>query len=300
MPTLTAVIPATNDPPTLAACLAAIEAAADGPDEVVVATEGDGPAEARNAGAEQATGDVLVFVDADVLPHADAFTRIRGVFANDATLTAVFGSYDDTPADEGVVSTFRNLLHHHVHHEGAGPATTFWTGLGAVRREEFFAIGGFNDIRYLEDVDLGMRLHDAGGRLLLDPLIQGTHLKRWTLQSMVWTDFAFRGLPWVHLLLQRRSPSDALNLGWRHRASALASLGVAVGLLRGRVSWVVSGLTGLVLLNQRFYELLRRRQGTAAATAGVGLHVIHHLAGMAAVIVGTARHARKQYVARRR
>ena len=67
MPTLTAVIPATNEPPTLAACLAAIEAADDGPEQVVVVTEGGGPAAARNDGARDATGDVLVFVDADVL-----------------------------------------------------------------------------------------------------------------------------------------------------------------------------------------------------------------------------------------
>ena len=34
--TLAAVVPATNEPPTLARCLAAIEAASDRPDEVVV------------------------------------------------------------------------------------------------------------------------------------------------------------------------------------------------------------------------------------------------------------------------
>ena len=67
MVTLTAVIPATNDPPTLAACLDAIAAADEPPEQLVVVTEGDGPAAARNAGAADASGDVVVFVDADVL-----------------------------------------------------------------------------------------------------------------------------------------------------------------------------------------------------------------------------------------
>ena len=39
---------------------------------------------ARNAGAQDASGDVLVFVDADVVPHADAFARIRRAFDDDA------------------------------------------------------------------------------------------------------------------------------------------------------------------------------------------------------------------------
>ena len=66
---------------------------------VVAAPRSDGPAAARNTGAREATGDVLVFVDADVLVHRDAFARIRAAFASDPNLTAVFGSYDDDPAD---------------------------------------------------------------------------------------------------------------------------------------------------------------------------------------------------------
>ncbi|MGH7896935.1 MAG: acetone carboxylase subunit gamma, partial [Candidatus Binatia bacterium] len=46
-------------------------------------------------------------------------------------------------------SRFRNLLHRHVHQEGAGPATTFWAGLGAIRREAFERVGGFDALRRL-------------------------------------------------------------------------------------------------------------------------------------------------------
>ena len=46
--------------------------------------------------------------------------------------TAVFGSYDDEPADEGTVSAFRNLLHHHVHQSSPGPAEDI---LGRARRD---------------------------------------------------------------------------------------------------------------------------------------------------------------------
>ena len=83
-------------------------------------------------------------MDADVAVHADAFRRIRAAFTADPGLTAVFGSYDDDPPALGAVSGFRNLLHYHVHQSSAGPAGTFWAGLGAVRRDAFAEAGGFD------------------------------------------------------------------------------------------------------------------------------------------------------------
>src|ERR687894_766679 len=120
---ITAIVPATDDPPTLGRCVDALRSGRRAPDEL---------------------------------------SRIEAAFADDPGLTALFGSYDDRPEAPGAVSGFRNLLHHHVHQGGAGPARTFWAGLGAVRRDAFVAAGGFDEGRYpvpsIEDIELGMRL----------------------------------------------------------------------------------------------------------------------------------------------
>src|SRR5262245_44603029 len=110
---LTIVVPAADRPATLERCLVALRRAQRPSDELIVVGE---PPEAtatvaRNRGAARASGDALVFVDADVEIHGDALERIRKAFENDASLAAVFGSYDDAP-EGGVVGTFRNLLHH--------------------------------------------------------------------------------------------------------------------------------------------------------------------------------------------
>lgn len=289
---ITAIVPATNRPLTLDTCVSAIERARDVPDELIVIDEPAalGPARARNLGAQRASGDVLVFVDSDVAVHIDAFSRIRAHFAGDPELVAVFGSYDDEPAGPGLVSTFRNLLHHHIHHEGPGPATTFWAGLGAVRRDAFEASGGFDEQRFprpsVEDIDLGMRLADAGGRIELDPSVQGTHLKEWTLVSMLWTDFASRGIPWVVLLLRHQAGASTLNLGWRHRLSAGACLVGLGALATRRPGLAVASAAALVGLNRSFYRLLLEKRGPRDAALGVGLHALHHLAGVAAVPAG--------------
>jgi hypothetical protein len=211
-----------------------------------------------------------------------------------------------------VVSSFRNLLHHHVHQSAPGPASTFWTGLGAVRTDAFCRIGGFGEekeIEGVEDVELGMRLSAAGESILLDPGIQGTHLKRWTVRSMIRTDIFSRGVPWTRILLRDRRSSTALNLGWRHRLSALASLVfvVAAVLVMPSVAlgdlvppFIAAGALALLVgLNWRFYVLLLRRRGPLEALAGVLLHVVHHFASVVSLLVGVALHLRDRRRARR-
>ena len=296
MTRLSAIVPASDAPPTLGSCLAAIEAAHAGPDELVVVDDAPaaGAAHARNAGALRATGDVLVFVDADVAVHRDAFARIRAAFAADPGLAALFGSYDDAPAAPGAVSAFRNLLHHHVHQTSAGPAETFWAGLGAVRRDAYEAMGGFETAtppwRAVEDVELGMRLTDAGARIVLDPMLLGTHMKGWTLASMVRTDLVNRGVPWVVLLLRRGRVPASLNLGWHHRATALCWLAAAGALAVRRPRVAAFALGPAAALNRDFYSLLVRRRGPREALLGFGLHGLHHLTASAAVPVGVLVH----------
>ncbi|MGH3778283.1 MAG: glycosyltransferase family 2 protein [Pseudonocardiaceae bacterium] len=299
MCTLSVVVPATDRPPTLPACLAAIERAA-GHGEVVVV---DGPpglsaCAARNTGAWRASGDVLVFVDSDVEIHPDALDRVKAAFAARPELTAVFGSYDDAPSAGGTVAAFRNLLHHHVHQGAGGPTETFWSGLGAVRRDAFLAAGGFDADRFphpsVEDIDLGVRLTSNGAHILLDPTIQGTHLKAWTLRNMLFTDFARRGVPWVALQLRSGRVSTTLNLGWRHRLSAAACTLGTLAVLARRPGAAAASVLVLLGLNRDFYTLLARRRGPGEAVLGVGLHALHHLVAVASVPAGVLVHARER------
>lgn len=242
-----------------------------------------GPAAARNLAAASAHGTILFFVDADVELADDALERVRMTFAADPTLCAVFGAYDDLPAAPGVVSRFRNLLHHHVHVLHAGPAETFWAGCGAMRADAFRGLGGF-DVRYrtpsIEDIELGARAAATGGRLLLDPGISCTHHKRWTLRSMIVTDVFQRAIPWTRQMLASGHVSRRLNLDWQSRASGVAAVVAAAATVVALV-WpaallvVVIGLAVLLVLNRGFYRLCCRRGGPAFAAGCVLLHWLY-------------------------
>jgi hypothetical protein len=289
-PALTVIVPATGARPWLSRCLAAIEAGIGAHDELIVIRDAalPGPASARNDGARVAVRPVLVFVDADVEIRPDALTRIRARFAADPDLAAVFGSYDDEPDGRDVVSTFRNLLHHYVHQGAAGEVDSFWAGLGAVRREAFDEVGGF-DTRIarasVEDIELGARLAARAGRIELDPQIQGKHLKRWTVTAMVRTDLRQRGIPWTRLALRGRATRNSLNLAWRHRLSAATSVLILLSLTSRRFRTATASLGVLCTLNQRFYRLLAGR-GRRYLLPGIGLHVIHHVTSALALTIG--------------
>ena len=289
------IIPAADRSQTLERALASVRAAVQAQDEIVVVDEPRGATAtvARNRGAGRAVGDLLVFVDADVEVHLDALARIREAFELDPELVAIFGSYDDAP-EGGVVSGFRNLLHHYVHQDSAGEIATFWAGLGAIRRDAFMRAGGFVE-HPVEDIELGMRLAADGAKIVLDPLVQGKHLKNWNLWSMIRTDFAVRGVPWVGLMLRHRAAAATLNLGWRHRLSALACVALVVTL--ALTMWLAAAIALLcvVVLNARFYALLLRRRGPFQAAAGILLHIVHQLVAVAALPVGLLAYARDRH-----
>jgi GT2 family glycosyltransferase len=281
------------------ACDGPVEAAAAAGFEIVAAGAAGGAAATRNAGARRATGDVVLFLDSDVIVPPDLVGRIGNAFAADPRLTAVFGSYDDAPADASLVSRYRNLLHHFVHQESPGEASTFWAGCGAVSRRALMEVGGFDETyadSSIEDIELGRRLGAAGAVIRLDAGLQVKHLKKWTVGGFLWTDLFRRALPWTRLMLAEGGLHRGLNLGLRHRlgfaATAFLLLSLAAGALSPRALLALPVFGAAFLLsNLRLFAFLWRRGGPTLASAAVPLHLLHSLAACAGFALGAAAHA---------
>ena len=301
------VVPAHQAASTLERCLGAILSTRIAPDQVLVVDDGSRdatgeiarragarlirnetplrPARARNKGVEHIDADIIFFVDADVVVRPDVMSKVQGHF-EDSGVTAVIGSYDASPPAVSVVSRYRNLLHHFVHHQSKPDVETFWTGIGAVRKTAFDAVGGLDsNWENIEDVEFGLRLTANGGQTILDPTIQGTHLKEWTLTSMFKTDLWGRAVPWTKLIRSRRMKGSQLNTTGAHMASALCVLGFGVSILAAPL-WTpavfVSALMLLtfVLLNAPFLGVLHREGGWALAIGAVPYHAMHYLAAI--------------------
>lgn len=248
-----------------------------------------GPAAARNTGAQLADAPIVFFLDADVAVHRDTIGRIMDHFQDDPTLAALFGSYDDRPSAPGVVSQYRNLLHHFVHQAGvfAGdvrPANTFWTGCGAIRRELFLDLGGFDPLLYrrpaIEDIELGYRLVRAGYRVVLARNVQATHLKQWGLLQVLRTDVFQRGVPWMLLLMRTKVDQRDLNVSPGQRLCVLTTGLGWIG-LASCFRWPIAALLFVINLvaiagfNRDFYRFLTRTKGPLFALASFPLHYLY-------------------------
>jgi GT2 family glycosyltransferase len=262
----------------------------------IVAVEGpSGPATARNRAAAVASGDVLLFVDADVVPAPDALPGMCRLLEEESDLSGVFGAYDLAPSARNFLSQLKNLSHAYVHRMGAGDASTFWAGLGAMRAEVFRSVGGFDE-RFrrpsVEDIDLGYRVVARGHRLRLAPQFQGTHLKHWTMLSTLTTDVVRRGIPWTQLIYRYGPPRNRLNLSVALRVSVICAYVLLVTLplvpfVRLAPVVAATALLALIGLNMPYYAWLARHRGAAFAIRAVPAHWVHHLCNGLSFAIGT-------------
>jgi glycosyltransferase involved in cell wall biosynthesis len=289
--TISVIIPVRDGGLGFRRCLQGITEAAPASTEIIVVADGDtdgswhvaeefgvkvfrndrpqGPARARNLGARAAQGDILFFLDADVVIHPDAIPLVETTFRNDPRLVALFGSYDDEPGESNFLSQYKNLFHHYVHQISREEASTFWSGCGAVRRKVFLELGGFNETYQkpsIEDIELGYRMKQAGYRIRLSREVQVKHLKRWNIRSLLESDFFDRALPWTELILRDRRFVNDLNLRFSSRLSVVLIYGFLAALVGGywwpRSFAAAGGLALLlIILGMPVYRFFLQRRG---------------------------------------
>lgn len=323
-PFLSVIVPVLNGASTLGGCLEAVRASSFTDYELIVVDDGSsdasvdiaadagalllstagrrGPGAARNLGGDHASGEYLFFVDADCTLAPGAMELAAGILRGSPDLTALFGSYDDSPSAPGLVARYKNLQHHHVHQTGFPEASTFWAACGAIRHSAFESAGGFDPKRHprasIEDIELGYRLREAGGRIRLERDLQVKHHKAWNLAGVLRSDLVDRGIPWTLLLMERGQVGRDLNLGNRARASVILATLMLAGLMLALIwprTLLLSAVAGLVLLwlNFGFYRLLLSRGGLTLLAGGILLHWIYQLNCAVAYCVGHFLHWRR-------
>ena len=318
--TLSVVIPVYNGGQSFHRCLSTLTAAVPSPDEIIVVADGDtdgshqlaqefgaqviklqtsgGPAKARNIGAREAKGDILFFVDADVAISPEVIKRVKNTFEADTGLAAIIGSYDDAPGDLGFLSQYKNLFHHYTHQIAREDASTFWGACGAIRRQIFLNLGGFNEgyrRPCVEDIELGYRLKRAGYKIRLDKELQVKHLKRWEAVSLLKAEFFYRALPWTALILRDRALVNDLNLGWKSRLSVVLTyallFAVAFSVRSPQLLTLAGGLLlVLLVINLPVYRFFYCKRGLLFTLKTIPWHWLYYFYSGLAFVIGHVRH----------
>ncbi|MGK7892404.1 MAG: glycosyltransferase family 2 protein [Microcystaceae cyanobacterium] len=280
-----------NDPPSY-------QTACDFGVKVLQLETNQGPATARNQGAEIAEGDIIFFMDADVTIHPDTLEKISQVFDTDPSLAALIGSYDDQPGALNFLSQYKNLFHHYNHQIASAEASTFWGACGAIKRYIFTKMGGFDESyrkACIEDIELGYRLKAKGYRIRLCKDIYVKHLKHWTAYSLLKADFFYRALPWTELIHRDRNFVNDLNLQWSSRLSVILVYSLLL-LLIGSLKFpaLLLGVFALafvlIIINFSVYRFFSQKRGFAFTLAILPWHWLYYLYSGLAFVIGTIRY----------
>jgi len=164
---------------------------------VVPLPENVGAARAKNLGAREAQGDVILFTDGDIVLQPDTL-RLVAEDLQDPTVAGVVGLLGRKLRYDNFSSQFKNLWMYYTYKRlAASPAAErgvglFYTSIASIRRELFEQLGGF-DANYAgasvtEDIEFGQRLLSAGHRVRLDGRLTVEHLKHYTFTGVLKTD----------------------------------------------------------------------------------------------------------------
>lgn len=278
--------------------------------DVIVSLTGSprGPGYARNRGAEVAGGEYLLFISADVRVFPDTLGRLVFTLANNPSVGAVCATYDPDTSLPGFVNQYRYLHRAFGNGTEVGDVSGFLGGCGAVRTSVFLQAGMHNEWWVnrprVEAADMGQRIRWLGHRIIHDPAIRATHIKRWTLGSLLSEELRDSGIPWgeeptvTHphttdrLRRLRRKEHYGTEVLWLAIVLAV-SAAIPVELKRQSLLLVASGFCVLTFLgfNRLMYYYFARRRGVLFALATVPMHLLSSLAaGWARFYVWARRH----------
>ncbi len=125
-----------------------------------------------NAGAREATGQVLWFLHADCRPHPDSLTAIQVALSDESIVGGGFQYNLDSP---GIHYRLAERLSNHKNRI----LKLFYGDMGIfVRANVFWRMGGYKEVPLMEDMDFSRRLKRMGKTTIL-PLTMRTSARRW-------------------------------------------------------------------------------------------------------------------------
>lgn len=310
-PSLSIVVPARNAADTIAETLCAILAsdlprddyellvvddASDDATATIAARHADkvvrlsgrslGAAYARNRGVDLSHGEVVAFVDADVVVQPDTLSRMVATLAKDSNLDAVSALHDAKPGARNFVSQYWNLLLRFGEQRHLTDNVQFPSGCGAVRRSVLLAAGMFDEWRFptasLEGVELGQRLQRSGRSLGVAPEIEVTRLKRWNLRAVcaeVWQRSTLLSRSLGYQRTRTSTPGEVVFTLSRSLIPGIGIVGsltlVAAFLPEPRVGIKGAIALGVLLVtNLPVYRFYARARGFGFAIAAVPVHLV--------------------------
>jgi len=271
------------------------------PCKIIKTNENAGPAAARNKGAKASRGNILFFLDSDIIIEKTTLGQIVRTFESKPDIDALFCSYQKDTVPSNFYSQYKNLVHHYTHQNSQEDAATFCGGFGGIKRDIFFDFGGFNEnYRSLEDMEFGYRLYQGGCKIFLNKGIRVTHCKKYTFFSLIKSDVMNRAVPWTKLMLDRRIFRSDLNVKTNNVLSVPVAFLILFNLplvyFLPKSAFALLSLIGLfLLLNQKFFRFVLKERGAKFTIKAILMNWFSYLYSGVGLIIGLTGFTKESY-----
>ncbi len=142
-----------------------------------------GTSKARNIGAQNSTGDVIFFTDADCLVQEDTLSIINKTLSETDSSTIIGGTYARMPYDKGFFNTFQSVFVNYSETKNIETPDYIAAHAMVIDARTFRESGGFPEdfLPIIEDVEFSHRMRRSGCTLVMNPGIQVRHIFNFTM-----------------------------------------------------------------------------------------------------------------------
>ncbi len=321
---ISVIVPTYNNEDTIEPCLKGIRLSRHAPYELIVVDDGStdrttflakrftdlilphsqniGRSHARLTGARKAQGDILLFVDSDIVVKPDTLTKIASYFASYPEVDAVTGQLAREHPYGDYFSQYKNLYMNYIFGRLPERVNFLYGSIHAIRRRSL--IDHDTDFEIADDTAMGQKLVGHGKSIGFLKELEVIHLKKYDFFSWVKNDFKIP-FDWARIFLKYRGWKELgkNRRGYLHSPKEqLASVALApliLFLLLTAFFWPplfpwVGGLALIwLLLNLHFLAFLTRERGLKFGTLSVFTTFIDHLVMAAGIIYGWLSYRKK-------
>ncbi|MDI6785211.1 MAG: glycosyltransferase family 2 protein [bacterium] len=168
-----------------------LEIANNFPCKIVKLSQKSGAAAARNKGAETAQGEIIFFIDSDIIITPNALSIINENFSN-LEISGVVGLLSAKLRFKNFASQYKNLWMHYTYKILPDFVGVSYTSITAFRRNIFLELGGFDKCykdANVEDTEFGQRFLTKNYKIYSDKRLEAEHIKHYTLNQVLMLDF---------------------------------------------------------------------------------------------------------------
>jgi glycosyltransferase involved in cell wall biosynthesis len=187
-----------------------VEIAKKYPVRVIQMESNAGPAKARNTGVKEAEGDIIFFLDSDVIVLDGTISEVEDYFRNNPDAKCIIGICATEPLNRGFVPAYMAMFEYiHLIGQQYDRVSVFAPRCGAIKKDFFLEVGGYDE-NYrgadVEDFELARRINKSDC-IILNPKLLVRHQFADFRQAL--KIYFKRTVMWIHLFFREKQLDNA-------------------------------------------------------------------------------------------